>query len=136
MNSSGMHESTGRDPWRSPRPPRHQGIVGRVLLVVLLAGLFILPFSGAGRRLKEGTIEVIRAAQGAPEGGAGTPKEAAPAIPPKVIIQEKIVYRDPPPPPLRRKRARWCCFPPPQPRSTNTPTLKNAARISPPAFLL
>ena len=100
MNSSGMHESTGRDPWRSPRPPRHQGIVGRVLLVVLLAGLFILPFSGAGRRLKEGTIEVIRAAQGAPEGGAGTPKEAAPAIPPKVIIQEKIVYRDPPPPPL------------------------------------
>lgn len=99
MNSSGMHESTGRDPWRSPRPPRHQGVVGRVLLVVLLAGLFILPFSGAGRRLKEGTIEVIRAAQGAPAGGAGTSKEAAPP-PPKVIIQEKIVYRDPPPPPL------------------------------------
>ncbi len=99
MNSSGMHESTGRDPWRSPRPPRHQGVVGRVLLIVLLAGLFILPFSGAGRRLKEGTIEVIRAAQGAPTGGAGTSKEAAP-VPPKVIIQEKIVYRDPPPPPL------------------------------------
>lgn len=99
MNSSGMHESTGRDPWRSPRPPRHQGVVGRVLLVVLLAGLFILPFSGAGRRLKEGTIEVIRAAQGAPAGGAGTSKEAAPP-PPKVITQEKIVYRDPPPPPL------------------------------------
>ena len=99
MNSSGMHESTGRDPWRSPRPPRHQGVVGRVLLIVLLAGLFILPFSGAGRRLKEGTIEVIRAAQGAPAGGAGTSKEAAP-VPPKVIIQEKIVYRDPPPPPL------------------------------------
>ena len=94
-----MHESTGRDPWRSPRPPRHQGVVGRVLLIVLLAGLFILPFSGAGRRLKEGTIEVIRAAQGAPAGGAGTSKEAAP-VPPKVIIQEKIVYRDPPPPPL------------------------------------
>ena len=94
-----MHESTGRDPWRSPRPPRHQGVVGRVLLIVLLAGLFILPFSGAGRRLKEGTIEVIRAAQGAPTGGAGTSKEAAP-VPPKVIIQEKIVYRDPPPPPL------------------------------------
>jgi hypothetical protein len=69
------------------------------LLIVLLAGLFILPFSGAGRRLKEGTIEVIRAAQGAPTGGAGTSKEAAP-VPPKVIIQEKIVYRDPPPPPL------------------------------------
>ena len=99
MNSSGMHESTGRDPWRSPRPPRHQGVVGRVLLIVLLAGLFILPFSGAGRRLKEGTIEVIRAAQGAPTGGAGTSKEAAP-VPPQVIIQEKIVYRDPPPPPL------------------------------------
>ena len=99
MNSSGMHESTGRDPWRSPRPPRHQGVVGRVLLIVLLAGLFILPFSGAGRRLKEGTIEVIRAAQGAPAGGAGTSKEAAP-VPPQVIIQEKIVYRDPPPPPL------------------------------------
>ena len=40
------------------------------MLVVLLAGLFILPFSGAGRRLKEGTIEVIRAAQGAPAGAA------------------------------------------------------------------
>ena len=100
MNSSGMHESTGRDPWRSPRPPRHQGVAGRVLLVVLLAGLFILPFSGAGRRLKEGTIEVIRAAQGAPMGGAVASKEAAPAPPPQVIVQEKIVYRDPPPPPL------------------------------------
>ena len=104
MNSSGMHESTGRDPWRSPRPPRHQGVAGRVLLVVLLAGLFILPFSGAGRRLKEGTIEVIRAAQGAPMGGAVASKEAAPAPPPQVIIQEKIVYRDPPPPPLVKAR--------------------------------
>ena len=100
MNSSGMHESTGRDPWRSPRPPRHQGGAGRVLLIVLLAGLFILPFSGAGRRLKEGTIEVIRAAQGAPTGAAVASKGETPVAPPKVIIEEKIVYRDPPPPPL------------------------------------
>ena len=39
--------------------------MGRLLLLVLLAGLFILPFTGAGRRIKEGTIEVIQAAKAA-----------------------------------------------------------------------
>jgi hypothetical protein len=75
--------------------------MGRLLLLVLLAGLFILPFTGAGRRIKEGTIEVIQAAKG--KGPAPTPERPAPApapAKPEVVIQEKIVYRDPPPPPL------------------------------------
>jgi len=103
MNPPGTHESTGRDPWRAPRPPRRQGLTGRVLLLVLLAGLFILPFTGAGRRIKEGAIEVVQAARGTaakprpPEGATPRPPER-PA--PEVVIQEKIVYRDPPPPPL------------------------------------
>lgn len=88
--------------WR-PQPPCKQGLVGRLLLLALLAGLFILPFTGAGRRIKLGAIEVIQAAKGtaprpAPAVTAPGPAPQAPA--PQVVVQEKIVYRDPPPPPL------------------------------------
>jgi len=82
-------------------------MAGRLLLLALLAGLFILPFTGAGRRIKEGTIEVVQAAKGAGATKpvtAGTAPGATAAAPvrsaPEVVVQEKIVYRDPPPPPL------------------------------------
>ena len=92
-----MSERRSSDSWR-PEPSRGQGLIGRLLLLVLLAGLFILPFTGAGRRIKEGTIEVIQAAKGKP---VAPPPPPAPEPPkPEVVVQEKIVYRDPPPPPL------------------------------------
>jgi hypothetical protein len=83
-------------------------VLGHLLLLVFLAGLFILPFTGAGRRLKDGAIEVIQAAKGTTPRPPATPATEAPATPgtpaerpaPEVVVQEKIVYRDPPPPPL------------------------------------
>lgn len=104
MNDPLTSEPDRGGTWRG-RPPRQQGLVGRLLLLILLGGLFILPFTGAGRRLKEGAIEVIQAAKGpAPaEGGTSEPAESEdePEAPePQVVVQEKIVYRDPPPPPL------------------------------------
>ena len=88
---------------RPPVAPRSQGLAGRVMLLVLLAGLFILPFSGAGRRLKEGAIEVIQAAKSPapPPAVTGPPAPPVTTAPkPEVVVQEKVVYRDPPPPPL------------------------------------
>jgi len=88
--------------WRG-HAPRRQGVLGQLLLLVLLAGLFILPFTGSGRRLKQGAIEVIQAATGATapaETVSDPPPVAEPKRDPEVIVQEKIVYRDPPPPPL------------------------------------
>lgn len=86
---------------RRPEPSRGQGLWGHLLLLVLLAGLFILPFTGAGRRIKEGTIEVIQAARGeSPAPTAPPPPPPPPPPKPEVVVEEKIVYRDPPPPPL------------------------------------
>ncbi|MGI8602919.1 MAG: glycoside hydrolase family 75 protein [Verrucomicrobiales bacterium] len=74
------------------RPPPRRGILGKLLLLIILGGLFALPFTGAGRRIKEGTIEVIEATKKA-------------RIVQQVVEREKekIVYRDPPPPPLPQK---------------------------------
>lgn len=77
--------------WRSAHR-RRGGLAGKIFLLLVLAGLLVLPFTGAGRRIKDGTIEVIHAAR--------TPKII------KEVIQkekEKIVFRDPPPPPLPEK---------------------------------
>ncbi len=104
MNDPRFSETSGSGAWAGP-PPRRQGVLGRLLLLLLLAGLFILPFTGSGRRLKQGAIEVIQAAKGtapapAPAAAPGEPQAPADGRAPEVIIQEKIVYRDPPPPPL------------------------------------
>ncbi len=79
---------------RRPDSPPQQGVAGKVLLLLIIGSLFILPFTGAGRRIKDGTIEVIRAAK--------TPRveKGDPEVKETVVEKEKIVYRDPPPPPL------------------------------------
>jgi hypothetical protein len=96
-----MNERRTSGSWRT-EPPRRQGLWGHLLLLVLLAGLFILPFTGAGRRIKDGMIEVIEAARGeaAPPVAPSPPPPPPPPPAPEVVVEEKIVYRDPPPPPL------------------------------------
>ncbi len=76
-------------------------MLGKLLLLVLLAGLFILPFTGAGRRLKDGAVEVIRAAK---DPIIVVEKEEPQIIEQeKIVEREKIVYRDPPPEPAPDK---------------------------------
>ncbi|MFN0130647.1 MAG: glycoside hydrolase family 75 protein [Verrucomicrobiales bacterium] len=104
MNDPLPSETDSPGTWRG-RPQGQQGLVGRLLLLILLGGLFILPFTGAGRRLKEGAIEVIQAAKGTVPTEERTIERTEPdgepeAPDPQVIIQEKVVYRDPPPPAL------------------------------------
>ena len=88
-------QSPAGDPeysWNAARPRR--GLAGKFLLLALLIGLFAIPFTGAGRRLKKGAIEVIEAAK--------RPR----VVKEKEIVErekEKIVYRDPPPAPLPDK---------------------------------
>jgi hypothetical protein len=82
--------------WRPGRAPRRGGIVGKLVLLGLLVALIILPFTGIGRKLKDRTLEVIKAAQST-RVVVETRKET------EVVEREKIVYRDPPPPPLPSK---------------------------------
>lgn len=79
------------------RPPRRDGVWGKLLLLAMLTALFILPFTGAGRRLKQGAIDVIRAAKEP----VIVVEKAEPVVveKEKIVEREKIVYRDPPPEP-------------------------------------
>jgi Fungal chitosanase of glycosyl hydrolase group 75 len=76
--------------WHPPK--RRGGLAGKIVLLIVLATLLVLPFTGAGRRIKESAIGVIQAAR-------------APVIVKEIIEheKEKIVFRDPPPPPLPQK---------------------------------
>lgn len=81
---------------RPPKAPKNGSLLGKLLLMGVLAALFILPFTGVGGKFKRGAIEVIRAAK---EPRIVIQKEPG-EVRTEIVEKEKIVYRDPPPAPL------------------------------------